>query len=387
MSTFNDRGKDPDKKVDPTVIHNAEERMGNSRARLLLQQPFYGVLLSMTDFIIETAIPTMATDGSKVFYNPEFVMSLTDDEVYGVLLHEISHCIYLHCTTKRRLNRSSRRWNTACDYAINLEIKGMGYALPDGLLLDNKYREMAAEEIYDTLPEDCSNFPVFDIHIESSDENAWDDMEDKIITAYEMSKNTKGKGSVPAGLRRWIDKLRKSKVKWERIFHKYVGQALAKDDYSFTRVNKRFLGQDIYLPDLRNYIIGNVVIAVDTSGSIGSNCLEQFAAEIHKVSHLVSEVTAMSCDAQVQEVVKIRKFENFLKKLQMKGGGGTDFRPVFEKVKDLNMVPELLIYLTDTYGAFPDKQPQYPVLWCITEESGKVPWGQAVYIPNDKKDY
>ena len=94
-----------------------------------------------------------------------------------------------------------------------------------------------------------------------------DDMEDKIITAFEATRNSKGKGDTPAGLKRWIDKLRKAKVRWERIFHRYVGQALAKDDYSFTRVNKRFLGQDMYLPDLRSYTIGNVVIAIDTSGS------------------------------------------------------------------------------------------------------------------------
>jgi len=390
MSTFRDQAVGQEAEVDPTVLYNAAERMGNSRARLLLQQPFYGVLLSMVDFMPETAIPTMATDGSKVFYNPNFVMDeLTDDEVFGVILHEISHCIYLHCTQKRRLNRAQHRWNCACDYAINLEIKGMGYALPSKVLLEQKYREMNAEQIFDDLPEDCSGLQTLDMHIENSDEAAWDDMEDKIITAWEMTKNHKGKGDAPAGMKRWIDKLRKSRVKWDRIFHRYIGQALAKDDYSFTRCNKRFLGQDMYLPDMRSHIIGNVVIAVDTSGSIGRNCLEQFAAEIAKISHLVNEITAMSCDAQVHEVVKVRRFENFLDKLQMKGGGGTDFRPVFEKVKELKLQPELLIYLTDAYGSFPEKQPQYPVLWCVTAEDGMswIPWGQKVLMPNDKGDW
>ena len=276
MSTFHEGAKGQDHEVDPTILHNAKERMGNSRARLLLRQPFYGVLLSMIDFIPEASIPTMATDGAKVYYSPEFVMELTDDEVYGVLLHEISHCIYLHCTPKRRLNRAHQRWNVACDYAINYEIKEMGYALPGKVLHDRKYAEMNAEQIYDDLPEDCSNMQTLDIHIDNSDESSWDDMEERVITAYEMTKNHKGRGSVPSGLKRWIDKLRKNKVKWERIFHRYVGQALAKDDYSFTRCNKRFLGQDMYLPDLRSYIIGSVVIAIDTSGSIGRNCLEQY---------------------------------------------------------------------------------------------------------------
>jgi predicted metal-dependent peptidase len=243
--------------------------------------------------------------------------------------------------------------------------------------------------VYDSLPEDCANLSTLDMHIENSDESSWDDMEDRIITAYEMTKNHKGKGNMPGGLKRWIDKLRKSKVRWERIFHRYVGQALAKDDYSFVRVNKRFIGQGMYLPDLRSHIIGNVVIAIDTSGSIGRNCLEQFAAEISKVAHLVNEVTAMTCDAAVQEVVKIQKFDNWLTKLHMRGGGGTDFRPVFDKVKELGIQPELLIYLTDAYGTFPEKKPMYPVLWCVTCQDGmnSIPWGQKVLLPNEKGEW
>lgn len=394
MSTFRDSALGQEEKIDPSVLRAAAERMGNSRARLLLQQPFYGVLLSMVDFIPEAAIPTMATDGTKIFYNPNYVQEeLTDDEIYGVILHEISHCIYLHCTQKRRLNRAHKRWNYACDYAINLEIKDMGYSLPPNLLLDHKYRDMNAEQIYEDLPDDDQALAAlgsqFDMHIDNSDESSWDDMEDKIITAYELTKNQKGRGNSPAGLKRWLDKLRKSKVRWERIFHRYVGQALAKDDYSYTRVNKRFVGQDMYLPDLRNHIIGSVVIAIDTSGSIGSNCLEQFAAEIAKIGHMVDEITAMSCDCSVHEVVKIKRFENFLKRLQMKGGGGTAFEPVFDKVKELKMQPELLIYLTDAWGSFPEKPPQYPVLWCVTSESGMdyIPWGQKVLLPNEKGEW
>jgi len=387
MTTFKDQATGEEQKIDPTAIFKANERIGNSRARLLLRQPFYGVMLSMMDFIPEASVPTMATDGSKIYYGPKFVMDLTEDEVYGVLLHEISHCIYLHCTQKRRLNRAHHRWNVACDYAINLEIKDMGYALPAQVLLDNKYREQNAEQIYDTLPEDCSNLSTLDMHIPNSDESSWDDMEDRIITAYEMTKNHKGQGSVPGGLKRWLDKLRKNKVKWERIFHRYVGQALSKDDYSFTRVNKRFLGQDLYLPDLRSNIIGSVVLFIDTSGSIGKACLEQFAAEINKIAHLVSELTVLTCDSAVHEVVKVNQFGDWLKKIHFKGGGGSDFRPAFEKVKELNIQPELLIALTDMYITVPEKQPNYPIIWCITSKDGmgNAPkYGQAVELPNEK---
>lgn len=387
MSTFKENTKtQKGEEISQELINRSESRLGNARAKLLLQQPFYGVLLSMTNFNCETAISTMATDGVKVYYNPEFVESLTDVELHGVLLHEISHCIYLHCSHKRRMSRDSKRWNVAADFAVNWEIRSMNYTLPKDVLLDDKYRDLNTEQIYDALPKDISKMETLDMHLDmASDE--WDDMEDKIIAAYEATKDSKTRGTTPAGMKRWIDKLRKSKVRWERVFHRYVGQALAKDDYSYVRPNRRLIGQDIYVPDLRSYIIGNVVVAIDTSGSICEETLKQFSGELAKISGLVNEVTIMTCDAAIHEVVKIYKLENFLEKIKFKGGGGTSFIPVFEKIKELNLNPELLIYLTDLFGEFPNKKPTYPVLWCVTGSAEKAPFGECVYIPNDKNKY
>lgn len=393
MSDFKDNVKETGEEVDSAVRALAERQMSEIRAKLLLKQPFYGVLLSMTDFIPESVIPTMATDGVKVYYNPNFVTNLTEEERNGVLLHEISHCIYLHCSPERRLNRDKMRWNYASDYAINLEIKDLGHTLPKDVLLDNKYRNMNAEQIYDELPKDEESLKALgstlDTHIEPVDGSEdWDDMEDKIISAFEMTKDyyeNKNHGKFPGGVKRWIEKMRRSKVKWERIFHRYVGEALAKDDFSYHRCNRRMLSQDIYLPDLRNHIIGHVVLAIDTSGSITKKIIEQFAAELSKISHLVDEVTVMTCDASVHEVVKIRKMEDFMSKIYFKGGMGTDFRPVFREVDERKIVPELLIYLTDAWGTFPEKRPNYPVIWCLTVGSNKdaIPWGQSVELPPD----
>lgn len=395
MSDFAENAKKKHKEIKPEVLNRAKEKIDKVRAKLLLKQPFYGVLLSMADITATAELPTLATDGVRIFFNPEFISKLTEQECNGVMLHEISHCVYLHCTTKRRLNRDRQRWNIACDYAINLEINAMGnqYQLPKGVLLDNKYSNMNAEQIYDSLPKDISGLSTLDTHIELPDgAEDWDEMEDKIISAYEMSKDFyeegKNQGKMPAGIRRWIDKMRNSKVKWERIFHRYIGQALAKDDYSYTKCNRRYLAHDIYLPDLRSHIIGNVVIGVDTSGSITKDILEQFSAELAKISHLVDEVTIMTCDAKVNEVVKITKMQQFMDKVQFLGGGGTDFKPVFNKVHELRLMPELLIYLTDTYGDAGKKAPPYPVVWCVTVEPGQdydLPFGLKVYIPREKK--
>lgn len=397
MSEMTDNLKSgPVEEIDSATKAMAEKYMSEVRARLLLKQPFYGVLLSMTDFIPESALPTLATDGIKIYYNPKYVMDLTEAERSGVLLHEISHCIYLHCNPSRRMNRDRKRWNFAIDYAVNIEIKDLGYTLPKKVLLDDKYRNMNSEQIYDELPKDEKQLDklggTMDTHIEPADGSEdWDDMEDKIISAFEMTKDFyegKDHGKFPGGIKRWIEKMRRSKVKWERIFHKYVGQALAKDDFSYHRCNRRMLPQDIYLPDLRNHIIGNVVVAVDTSGSITPKIVEQFAAELNKISHLVNEVTVMTCDAAIHEVVKIRKMEEFLSKINFLGGGGTDFRPVFRKVEEMKIIPELLIYLTDRYGTDYEKKPLYPVIWCVTPGGSMVaPWGQIVELPGDASSY
>lgn len=378
--------KTPKIEITPDMITAQGNRISMAKAKILLQQPFYGVLLSMMDIIHEPALPTFATDGKHVLFNAAFSAEMTDAELRGVMLHEISHCIYMHCTRKRRLNRDAKRWNIACDYAINLEIRGMGEVLPKVALLDDKYRDMNAEQIYDAMPKDIEKqVETMDDHIEL-DSDDWDDMEDKILTAYEATRNAQSKGDVPAGIKRWIEKMRKNKVRWERVFHRYIGQALAKDDYSWNRPNRRHVWRDMIMPEMRSYKIGSVVLAIDTSGSIGKEQLEEFAAEIKKISYLVDDITVMTCDASVHEVVKIQHMGEFLTKVKFKGGGGTAFEPVFEEVKKRNITPELLIYLTDGFGSYPQKSLiRYPVIWCITDEAyvNSVPkgLGQVVWIP------
>lgn len=386
--------KQPEK-IDPEIVRQAEKRLSTAKAKLLLKNPFYGVLLSMTNFIREDVIPTMATNGVNVYFNPKYVMELSDQEVNGVLLHEISHCIYMHCNPKRRMNREQHKWNVATDFAINIEIKGMNksdYQLPKQALLQDKYRNHNAEMIYDKLPQDASQYQTLDIHIEPADGTEdWDDMEDKIISVYEMTKDSYDKtaGNMPANIRAWIDKMRKSKVKWERIFHRYVGQALAKDDYSYIRPNRRYVSQDLYIPDLRNTTLGRVCVCIDTSGSISQKQLEIFAAELMKINYLIEECLVITCDIDVHEYKWVRKLEGDLfKKIKFLGRGGTSFRKPFEMVAERKEQLDLFIYFTDGYGDWPEKAPQhFPVIALLTEDnSPKCPWpGSAnIYIPNDK---
>ena len=174
---------------------------------------------------------------------------------------------------------------------------------------------------------------------------------------------------------------------WQRVFQRYIGQALSKDDFSWGRPNRRYISEDLFLPELKSYKIGKVVVAVDTSGSITKENIEEFSAELNKINHLVDEVTAISCDCRVHEVVKLTSFKQFLSgKFQFKGGGGTAFEPVFDRVKELGASPELLIYLTDGWGSFPEKKPSYPVIWVLTRGGNAAPWGKNIDLPSAQED-
>jgi predicted metal-dependent peptidase len=384
----------------------AQERLNKARANLLIHQPFYGVLLSMLDFVEDPELgkhsghKTMATNGKSIFFHPEFVAKIDDKELLGVLLHEINHCIYSHCDADRVGRRDFETWNCAADFAINYEIRAMGYTLPEPHLYDEEYKDLTVEQIYKLLEGNSITIilangdkkcihgyggniddlikKLLDEHRITKD--AADAIREKILRAYEATRN---QGNLPAGVERLIKEMRRAKVCWERQFHRYVGATIAHDDFSFIKPNKRYISHGLYMPTLHNPIIGNVAVAIDTSGSITPDDVAQFSGELRKISHLVDEVTVMTCDAAVHEVVKVWKFGDFSKTLKMKGGGGTDFNPPFNKVRELKMRPELMIYLTDTFGTFPTKAPPYPVLWCSTVEESKAtkpPFGQTIYM-------
>jgi predicted metal-dependent peptidase len=124
-------------------------RIQKARTALLLDHPFFGSLLFRLKGRESRSIATMATDGVSLYYNPEFVDTLNSATLSGVLAHEVLHPGLHHHA--RRNGRDPRRWNEACDYAINPLLLDAGLSLPDGVLVDSRFREMSAEQIYNLL--------------------------------------------------------------------------------------------------------------------------------------------------------------------------------------------------------------------------------------------
>ena len=117
-------------------------RIQKARTALLLDHPFFGSLLYRLKDRASEGVKTMATDGVSLLWNPEFVEALSAATLAGTLAHEVMHPALHHHL--RRSGRDPKRWNVACDYAINPLLVDAGLKLPEGILLENRFRCMSA---------------------------------------------------------------------------------------------------------------------------------------------------------------------------------------------------------------------------------------------------
>ena len=392
-------------------------RIQKARTTLLLDHPFFGSLLFRLKGQERPSIQTMATDGVSLFYNPEFVSTLSQGELAGVLAHEVMHPALQHHT--RRADRSLKRWNIACDYAINPLLVDAGLTLPKDVLLDNRFRGMSAERIYNLLDQDelesqqksgssnRSNDPSKSV---DDGENSQDGSEDgpsapitpggigQVLDAP-LAEEADGKdcseqardwqiaveqaealarlaGKAPAGLERSIKEAAQAAVDWRELLRRLWSDTVPAD-YSWMRPNRRHIWAGLYLPGTVREGVGEIAIAVDCSGSVNARQLGLFEAEIRSIleGQRPLRTHVMYFDALVQQVDTYEAGQPI--QLQPKGGGGTDFRPCFQWLDENGIVPQTLVFLTDLCGKFPQDAPSYPVLWASTE-SRHAPFGQVI---------
>ena len=185
-------------------------------------------------------------------------------------------------------------------------------------------------------------------------------------------------GKFGGTIARLIDHLLQPQLPWRMILSRYLSM-LARDDFSYMRPSRRE-GDAIY-PSLRSAMV-DVVVAVDTSGSIKYGEISEFISEIDAIKGQIrARITLLPCDAAIVEGAPWRyePWEEFKMPEKIVGGGGTDFRPVFEWVDRQGIQPELLLYFTDAEGEFPKEPPPYPVVWLIKGRE-LVPWGERIQL-------
>ncbi len=378
------------------------EKITKARAALVLSQPFFGSLALHLRPVADPSVETMETDGRSLFANPGFVDGLSFDQLTGVIAHEVMHLACAHHA--RRGGRDPRRWNVACDYAINGLLLEAGFVLPEGRLHDPNYDGLSAEEIYARLPQEdgdgggdgTSNGPNAPSPADpggcggvrdapghdggrASPAELSQAAKDWQIAALQAAQTAKAAGKLPGAMARLVEGLRNPSVDWREVLRCFV-QTTARNDYRWFPPNRRYVAMGLYLPSLRSEELGPIVIAVDTSGSISEDVVAAFSAEISAILEdcRPEAIHILYCDTEIAGTETLSP-DDLPLDLKPAGGGGTDFRPPFDLVEECGIAPACLIYLTDLVSRHFPQPPDYPVLWASTTDR-TAPFGETLRV-------
>lgn len=373
-----------------------------------------GVLM-IGDRSVRDDIPTACTNGRDEMYGRAFVETLTDAELRFLVLHEVYHKLYKHLTTWRHLHDiDARLANMACDYVINIKIADDntdGWAtMPQGGCLDVKYRGWDSAAVFNDLqgngsPQDGSGGSSSSNGGVSADTNNgqgqplddhdWDGAAE--LTPDEQRELARDideairqgaliAGKVGSGGDRSLDELLQPQIDWREVLREFVQTTCAGNDYStWARPNRRYVSGGYYMPSGISEQVGELVVAVDTSGSIGQLQLTAFMSEIKAICDTVQPeaIRLLYWDTRVcqDEKYETHQLEDLVKTTKPAGGGGTNVECVTEYLTEHGIKPQACIVLTDGYLGGSWGNWACPVLWCILDNrSAKPSTGKYVNI-------
>ena len=315
----------------------------------------------------------------------------------------------------RRSGRDPRRWNEACDYAINPLLLDAGLRLPDGILVDPRFRGMSAEQIYNlreaeaqpqpggqnsasdsagtgageapekqgstdepTVPETEGGIgQVLDAPLpDEGTPSVEEQKRDWSVAVNQAVTLSKQAGKAPAGLARTLEGAAEALVDWRELLRRLWSDTIPADS-SWMRPNRRHIWAGLYLPGVVREGVGEIAIAVDCSGSVNARQLRLFEAEVRSIleGQRPERVHVLYFDTEVHKVDTYQAGESV--HLNPVGGGGTDFGPCFDWLAEHGIQPQTLVFLTDLCGTFPETEPGYPVLWASTE-CRQAPFGSVI---------
>lgn len=354
-----------------------------AKFELLNKFPFFGTLALQLGYREDETIPTACVSSTEIRYNPDFFAALTPQQRVGLLAHEVMHPALNHHT--RREGRDPGVWNMACDYIINFMLTESGITLPSGALYNIEFRSMSAEQIYEKLIHDSNckgkyilGHGTYDIdYFEGGDCSTEEARQNSILVNAAIMHP----GKLGSALERLINKIRNPDIPYDVLLDRLLSER-ARDDYSWTRPNRNYIQQGLYVPSTWNLKHSSVVIAVDTSGSITQEDLENYASAVNTIHGIVSNtVHVIYCDAEIAHVDVFEPGDEVVMKIH--GGGGTNFKPPFQYVHDNNIDTNLLIYFTDGECYQFPPEPEYDTFWLIKEsryrkDYNHIPFGEII---------
>lgn len=413
-------------------MSDVENKLAVARTRLILDRPFLGALVLRLPLKAASWCRTTATDGRVLYYNPGWIEHLSGPQLQFALAHEALHCALGHFA--RRGHRIQRKWDLACDFAVNPILVDEGLAPPAEALVLDVYRGMTAEEIYPCLDDNLEDSRMMDEHVwdgveggEGGGQGERNDAQGKGGSdAEEIDANAggskpqtvggsgtardEGSGPPPSLGAREKEQLREqwqrhlaaalqrareagklsghlarlaeaalaTQVPWRALLAQYLSQ-VARDDYTWLRPSRR--EGEVIWPSLRSHA-GDLHVAIDISGSVTEMDLAEFLGELNALKGATPvRITLHACDSALAEGGPwiFEPWDELRLPRQFKGGGGTSFVPVFEWLERAGQQPDALIYFTDADGEFPREAPNYPVLWLVKGKA-PVPFGRRIQL-------
>lgn len=403
----------------------AEERLSKAVVAIM-GHPRYTALagvLMIGEKTIDDDVPTACTNGRDVKYGRAFVDGLTDAELRGLVLHEDEgHKLHRHLEIwKWMYEIDPHLANCACDYVINIKIvddnRQDGFAaLPEGGLVDERFRGMDSAQVFNILRKEQDEQSQDDQGGGSQDdesggdgepssssgggsagldEHDWEGAqslsdEDKRELARDIDEAIR-QGAMAAGKmggtgNRDLDELLQPQIDWREVLREFIQNTCAGNDYStYARPNRRLMSQGIIMPSGISEQVGELVIAIDTSGSVGQRELTAFLSEVKGVCDTVKpdKLRLLYWGSSVvgDETYDMHDLDNLVKSTKPMGGGGTDVNCVTQYMADEGIKPQACIVLTDGYLYSGWGDWTCPVLWAILDNKSAVPdEGKAVHI-------
>jgi len=358
-----------------------------ARARLILDNPFFGTLCLRLKPVEDDNIDTGATDGKSLIYNPKWFGKLKPEERIGFLAHEVMHVVFMHHI--RRQERHPKKWNVAADYVINYLLTQESFILPTGGLYDPQYANMTTEHVYSILPEPPEGWDSIAVDLggcggvidhPNANSASVSAVEAQLTVAINQAAEVaKAQGKLSSKMEEVVGIATEAKVDWRMVLARFL-RSYNQSDYSWIRPNRRFIGQGMFLPSAYNPCIGEIAVAVDTSGSITNEELEQFTKETSTILQDLAPnaVHFLQFDTQVQAAETYTR-ESLPLKITYQGRGGTCFSPIIEYINEKHPNVEALVYLTDLESNDFGEQPPYPVLW-VSTYAEEAPYGEVIKI-------
>ncbi len=386
----------------------AEEMLKRARIQIQGKNSFFAYLSLYLKFREKKELPVLAGVDVKgnFYYNPKEIEKLNQKELEGLVVHEIMHLSLLHFL--RQGARDHYIFNLANDIVVNQLLKDNRFSLPEGGIISDSNNvveiggvriedcnKKTSEQVYHELmkqakkvkivlgKDGCGDGLRFDEHIEGDGEDLnskdgkgkplssskkkelerlWGERTQQALTISQM------RGDTPKGMGRLVGELHKEKINWRALLQQYITQQIPYN-YSYAKSHKKSRSMGYYMPHMTKEKI-DISIMIDLSGSIAEKELTDFLSEICGMARAYQERITMrifSHDVECYDNGEVRNGNiEKIKKMELKGGGGTSFSRPLEYLKENNIVPKCMIWLTDGYGD-EIENPPFPICWVLSD--------------------